>query len=298
MGKIAREVDGFTSLPVQLPSAIEPQTTVQHFLYLQPHTPSVPDEDAPRSLFLVNVPVTATEGDLKHLFTTQLSGGRIENVYLAEAVPGRTAIAAAKASRSSRKRKRMAPDEIESALATYRLPEVWPSEVHCSGGTAVVVFVDRPSMELTLKAARKAAKSSLQITWRDGLSTSSNCGLQRYERFHLLRYPSQRELLRSVDGYMSAYAQMEEARSRENARKRQVPDEDGFVTVTRGSKGGVCAEDAQELAEKLKRQTKAAQDFYRFQLREKKKEQHNEMLRKFDSDKRKISDMRKRRING
>ncbi|RMD42574.1 hypothetical protein DV735_g2546, partial [Chaetothyriales sp. CBS 134920] len=298
MGKLAREVGGFVALPVHLPSAIEPQTTVQHFLYLRPHDPSIPDEDAPRSLFLVNVPVTATEGDLKHLLTTQLGGGRVENVHLAETVPGRTAIAAAaKASRSSRKRKRMAADEIESALPTYSLPEVWPSEVHCSGGSAVVVFVDRLSMELTLKAASKAARHGQQIKWRDGLAPSSNWGLQRYEQFDALRYPSQRELLRSVDSYMSAYAQLEEARSRENARKRQVPDEDGFVTVTRGSKGGVRAEEAQELAEKHKRQTKAAQDFYRFQLREKKKEQHDEMLKKFDGDKRKISDMRKRRIN-
>ncbi|RMZ78299.1 hypothetical protein DV737_g3947, partial [Chaetothyriales sp. CBS 132003] len=297
MGKIAKEVGGFIALPLHFPSAIDPQATVQHYLYLQPHDPAVPDQDAPRSLFLVNVPVTATEADLKHLFTTQLEGGRIENVCLAEIAPGRTAVAATRAARSSRKRKRMAADEIEGALDTYSLPEVWPSEVNCSGGTAVVVFVDRPSMELTLKTARKAVKAGRQIKWRDGLPPSSDWGLQRYEKFNALRYPSQRELLRSVDGYMSAYAQMEEARSREKTRKRQVPDEDGFVTVTRGSRGGVRTEDVQELAEKQKKQTKALQDFYRFQLREKRKEQHDEMLKKFDDDKRKIADMRKRRIN-
>ncbi|RMZ90210.1 hypothetical protein DV736_g2577, partial [Chaetothyriales sp. CBS 134916] len=297
MGRIAKEVSGFIALPLHLPSAIDLQATVQHYLYLRPHDPAVPDEDTPRSLFLVNVPVTTTEADLKYLFMTQLNGGRIDKVCVAETAPGRTAIAATKAARSGRKRKRMAADEIESALDTYSLPEVWPSEVNCSGGTAVVVFVDRPSMELTVKAARKAVKAGQQIKWRDGLPPSSDFGLQRYEKFNALRYPSQRELLRTVDGYMSAYAQMEEARSRENARKRQVPDDDGFVTVTRGSRGGVRAEDVQDLAVKQKRQAKALQDFYRFQLRERRRGQHDEMLKKFDDDKKKIADMRKRRIN-
>ena len=299
MVKIVRDVASFVALPISLPSALDTAETVQHYLYLKPHDPKAADEDAQRSLFLVNIPVTTTEADLKHLFTNQLGAGRVRHVYFSENAPGRAVIADSKSARSSRKRKRMAAEEIEAGLDGHNLPEIWPSEIHASGATAIVVFVDRSSMELTLKAARKAVKTGKEITWREGLETNSNFGLHRYEEFNALRFPSRRELLRSVDGYMSAYAQMEEVRSLENAKKRQMPDEDGFVTVTRGSRGGVRAEEAKELGKKQKEKDKSrgVEDFYRFQMREKRKEQHEEMLKKFDDDKLKIAEMRQRRKN-
>ena len=295
MVKIARDVAGFVALPIKLPSALDPAASVQHYLYLKAHDPKVADEDAPRSIFLVNIPVTTTEADLKNLFTEQLGAGRIENIYFSEDAPGRAAVAASKSTRSSRKRKRMAAAEIESGLDGYGLPSVWSSEIHSSGATAIVLFVDRPSMELTLKAARRAPKTGQEIKWRAGLESHSELGLRRYENFNALRYPSRRELLRSVDGYMSAYAQMEEARARENARKRQMPDEDGFVTVTRGPRSGIRAEEAKELGEKQKEKSTGFEDFYRFQMREMRKEQHSDILRQFDDDKRRLAEMRQRR---
>jgi len=74
-----------------------------------------------------------------------------------------------------------------------------------------------------------------------------------------------------------------------------MPDEDGFVTVTRGSKGGTRMDQAKELAEKQKEKNKGLADFYRFQMREKRKEQQTEMLKKFADDKRKVEEMRQRR---
>jgi hypothetical protein len=88
---------------------------------------------------------------------------------------------------------------------------------------------------------------------------------------------------------------MEEARSRENARKRQLPDEDGFVTVTRGARGAARLDEVKEVAEKQKGKSRGLEDFYRFQMREKRKEEHAEMLKKFEEDKRKVDDMRQRR---
>ena len=298
MGKIAHEVAGFVALPVQLPSALAVGEYVTHYIYLKPHDPQVADEDASRSLFLVNIPVTTTEADLRHLLITQLQGGRIENVHFSETTAGKANIASSKSSRSSRKRKRMTAEEIEVGLDGHGLPEVWPSEIHSSGVTAIVVFVDRPSMELALKAARKAAKTGQKVIWRDGLAPSLSFGLKRYERYHSARSPSRRELLKCVDGYMSAYAQMEEVRSSENAKKRAVPDEDGFITVTRGSKGTVRADEAKEAGTKQREKDKGLEDFYRFQMREKRKEKHDEMLQKWEGDKAKMAEMRQRRANG
>jgi ribosomal RNA-processing protein 7 len=99
---------------------------------------------------------------------------------------------------------------------------------------------------------------------------------------------------------MSAYARVEEARSKEEAKKRQQPDEDGFITVTKGARGGVVRkEDAKQLGEKQREKDrnkhKEMGNFYRFQMREMRKEQQGELIRKFDADKRRLDEMRKRK---
>lgn len=298
MGKIPREVSGLVALPVTLKPPVSSFLAATHYIYLRPHDPKVADEDAARSLFLVNIPVTTTETHLRHLFTTQLSAGRVERIHFSEDASGRASVALGKSARG-KKRKRATADEVEAGLDAYRLPETSEGDVHASGATAIVVFVDHPSMELTLKAAKKAAKVGHEIVWGSGIEEKlPKLGLQKYQKFNQLRYPSPRELLRSVDEYMIAYAQMEEARSKEHARKRQVPDEEGFVTVTRGSKGGLRKEDAEELALKQKKKDRGFENFYRFQTREKRKEQQGEMLRKFQDDKRKVEEMRRRRQEG
>ncbi len=53
--------------------------------------------------------------------------------------------------------------------------------------------------------------------------------------------------------------------------------------------------DAKELGEKQKEKEKGIENFYRFQMRERRKEQQGELMRKFEEDKRRVEEMRKRR---
>ena len=298
MKKVPREVAGFICLPITLKSPVAPAPAATHYLYVRPHDPKVADEDASRSLFLVNIPVTTTEAHLRHLFSSQLSAGRVDRIHFSENAPGRASVAAGKSAKS-KKRKRATAEEAEAGLDVYQLPQVSELELHASGATAIVVFVDRPSMELSLKAAKKAAKLEQEIVWGQGLKGKAPLlGLKRYEQIYRRRYPSSQELLQSVDQYMAAFAEMEEARSKESARKRQVPDEDGFVTVTRGSKGGLRKEEAAELGVKQKEKNMGFENFYRFQMREKRKEQQEELLRRFEDDKKKVEAMRQKRQAG
>ena len=95
---------------------------------------------------------------------------------------------------------------------------------------------------------------------------------------------------------MTAYANKEAARARKLTRQRQEPDEDGFVTVTRGGRSGPARqEQAQEVLEKHKERQKGLEDFYRFQSREKKKERAGELIKKFEEDREKVRKMRERR---
>lgn len=95
---------------------------------------------------------------------------------------------------------------------------------------------------------------------------------------------------------MSAFAAQEAARTRLLARQRQEPDEDGFVTVTRGGRSGPPRhEEAQEKAEKQQKKQKGLEDFYRFQTREKRKEKAGELVRRFQDDRHKLKEMKERR---
>lgn len=291
-------IAGFLALPITLRSHIASSPDAVHYLYLKAHEPKEADEDAARSLFLVNIPITTTPQHLKHLFTTQLAGGRIEEIRFSEDGVGKSVVAAG--SGRSRKRKRMTAEEIEAGLDKYHLPQIHERTLHTSGSAAVVVFVDKPSMDLALKSARKAIKTGQKIVWGEGIEDElPPLGLKRYQLANQLRFPSRRELLRCVDGYMTAFAQMEEARAQENARKRQEPDEDGFITVVRGSKGGLRTEDAKGLddKQKTKDEDRVVDDFYRFQMRERRKAEQEQLLKKFGEDKTKVDQMRRKRLS-
>ena len=103
-------------------------------------------------------------------------------------------------------------------------------------------------------------------------------------------------MLESVNTYMTAFAAKEAAQARLQAKQRQEPDKDGFITVTRGGRTGPARQDvAQEQAEKQKQKQKGLEDFYRFQTREKRKARAGELVRKFEEDKEKVKRMRERR---
>ena len=80
------------------------------------------------------------------------------------------------------------------------------------------------------------------------------------------------------------------------ARLRQEPDADGFITVTRGARAGPARQEAaQEQAKKQKEKQKGLDDFYRFQMRERKKAEAGELVRRFEQDKEKVKRMREQR---
>ena len=91
---------------------------------------------------------------------------------------------------------------------------------------------------------------------------------------------------------------------REALAKRNVPDADGFITVTRawgrrnintdGEGVSVSAVKA-SLVKDLKPKDHGLVDFYRFQMRESKRNQLAELRRKFEEDKQKIEELKKKR---
>jgi len=182
-------ISDYHIFPLDLPPllALKSQPPATHYLYFRPHAPKIPSPDTSRSLFLVNVPFDATETHLRTLFSTQLGlpAGRIERVrFEGQRVKDREPRGETgdgivegelkgilKGGKKSKKRKRAAFEEqgeLED-MEGMALPRMWDRDVLRAGGTAVVVFVDRVSMEAVVKAVRRVRKSGEKVVWGEGL---------------------------------------------------------------------------------------------------------------------------------
>ncbi|KAL8644945.1 MAG: hypothetical protein Q9210_006989 [Variospora velana] len=297
------EIAGYTVFPLSLPPLPSFPVSATHYLFLRPHEPKLPSPAAARSLFLVNVPFDSTELHIKNLLSIQigLPHGRIEEVLFAgsRSTAPKVKDAAAKPSngKQGKKRKRVYEHRAIDELEGTALPATWDRELRKDGLTAVVVFVDRPSMDAAFKAVRQIRKNDIAPVWGEGSEGQvPPLGSARYINHHKLQYPDREQLLQSANTYMSEFAAREAEQARLQARKRQVPDDEGFITVTKGGRNGPARqESAQESAVKQKEKQKGLEDFYRFQHREKKKEKAAELMRKFEEDKEKVRKMKEKR---
>ena len=163
--RVPASVNEYTVVPLSIPPTDSfPQPTT-HYLYLRPNAPKVPTETTPRELFLVNLPIDATEPHVRSLFADQLGGARIEKVEFEGARTGRK-VTAPVTSKAGKKRKRAAAEEQESVA----LPETWDRAVGRSGNTAVATFVDAASAEMAVKEAKRAVKAGKEVGWDKGVT--------------------------------------------------------------------------------------------------------------------------------
>ncbi|KAH6878619.1 ribosomal RNA-processing protein 7-domain-containing protein [Alternaria rosae] len=307
-----KTVADFTVLPLTLPtlSGIPAHCNdAKHYIYVKPHAPSIPTADDERSLFIANTPVDASERNIRALFQEQLGGSMVERVEFDASVPAQPMHKRWKSDKpvaqddsvTSRGKKRKRTDDaaviaegvVEDAESA--LPRLWNSEVRKSGSGAVVVFVDKKSTRGALKEIQKAVKEGRSISWKGG----EGLGVERYKSHNTLIYPTPTLLQASLNAYLTQFNALETARNRIRKTSRSVPDEEGFMTVTRGGRVGPArleeAEKKKAELDERKRNHRATDDFYRFQNRERRKEAEGLLKRKFEEDRRRVEGMRERR---
>ncbi|KAJ4292562.1 hypothetical protein N0V90_009225 [Kalmusia sp. IMI 367209] len=304
-------VADFIVLPLALPSllGLPPSCDdAKHYVYVRAHAPSIATESSARSLFIANVPVDASETNIRALFAEQLGGARVEGVDFDSSIPAVVEHKRFKSNEKSggtgesrgKKRKRGEADIVAEGVVEDEesaLPRIWNGELRRSGACAVVTFVDKGSMRGALKEVSTAVKERRNITWPGG----ETLGVERYKSHASLLYPAPSGLQSTTNAYLAQFDRAHAQRSRQLAHLRNVPDEDGFITVTRG--GGRSAPAARlEIAEKQKsehedRKKKKGElnGFYRFQNREKRKEEEGRLRRQFEKDRRRVVEMRERR---
>lgn len=310
MAPIPKTIGEFSVLPLSIPPLPSyPQATTHH-LYVRRHEPKNPSPDDERSLFVTNVPTDSTEPHFRAVIATLVGPGRFESIqFEADKKTALASLEPAQAARlsavASRKRKRddaeSEDDEDDDEAQVARLPTTWTRQVHRSGSTAVILLADEKSVDLVLKAIIKAHKAKKFPVWGDGVTEKVPPLGSHWLRAHnKLSYPPTALLQQSVDAFFSVYNRKEKDANELAKRLRHEPDEDGFVTVTRGGRAAPARKEEAEEAKRrmLEREQKKKDEmgnFYRFQLRERKKAEQAELIKQFDEDRKKVQAMRQKR---
>lgn len=114
-------------------------------------------------------------------------------------------------------------------------------------------------------------------------------GIKTWILAHKLTFPQQEDALTYVNKYMSAFDQAEKEKKEEILKRTNVPDEEGFLLVPKEKATRRLWESDMQ---KIKKRNKELTDFYRFQVREVKKEQFLNLYEKFENDKKRIQELK------
>ncbi|KAL2115605.1 hypothetical protein VTJ04DRAFT_9860 [Mycothermus thermophilus] len=315
---IPATIGDFSVLPVSIPPLPSFPRKVVHHLYVRRSAPKIPTETDARSLFITNVPVDSTEAHLRALVTSLVGSGRFESATFEDErrdANNPSPVAAAQPASAAillrvhgRKRKREEEEAEREQEILARIPDTWSRPLRRSGGTAVVLLADEKSVEQVLKAIAKAHKTKKYPTWGVAVSGSSAgkaplvplLGPAWLKAHNRLSYPDRAALQASVDAFSALFADREREAAEIAKRLRNEPDEDGFVTVTRGGRTAPVSqaeveEARRRMLEKEKKRKEELANFYRFQLRERRKEEQAELLKRFEDDRKKLEAMRSKK---
>lgn len=276
---VSTDIKGFSILPVQLPGS-----QINHYIYFKKHDVKGGSETSNRSLFVCNLPVASSQQVLKKYFSDVAIGATIE-LYVASLLtdyPEDIWINLSKLTSD------LEVSEDVTKEAASRLPK------NC----AVVTFVDKAAFLLAYNSIKKLSTAAKVSSWP--LPTFS--AAHYLEKFQA-QILDPEQLSNEVSQALVEFDRAEKESMESLQRQTQLVDEDGFTLVVgshRKTKAGILGK--QKLAatveldkanSKLKKKEK--EDFYRYQLRQKKKDEMTELLHKFKQDQNRVHMMREKK---
>ncbi|KAJ2234693.1 hypothetical protein H4R99_004014 [Coemansia sp. RSA 1722] len=306
------EIGGYKVLPVRFDSSNTESAT--HFIYFKQHNNNRDEILMPssRTLFMYNLPADTSERDIKRLFQGLARVARVvfhevvgQDILRTTAIKAKmiNEIAASIAATTEKPAGGRKHKQKKEETKEEPTKPVARAHVLASGGSAHVVLLEDEEMEsvLSMKAGVRQWPERESDDRTDPLEYR---GLTRYLFEHRAARPPAELLKADVDGYMAKFQEAQFERDRMLAQKQNVPDEDGFITVvrrgrnTRNSDGknavvAATVEEAREAA--VKKKEVLFGNMYRFQVRERKRDQLAELRKKFEEDKEKIARMRQAR---
>jgi ribosomal RNA-processing protein 7 len=269
------EIKGYHVLPVHLP-----RTKALHYIFYKKHEIKASDKEGNQSLFMINLPIASDLATLKRYFSQVALGATIES--------------------------------FSESLLNNCVEDVWidlsklTSELELTQGDdprtrlpkncGIVNFVDKSALSLAYNSLKKLSNNLTSSSWPIIEFDSS----YYYNKLKSQIYDSA-ELSQDVSQSLIQFDKLEAESIQALKNQTELVDEDGFTLVVgshRKTKAGILGK--QKLVNKIesaksKKNTKEKQDFYKFQLRQRKKDEMNELLTKFKSDQEKVRLMKEKK---
>ncbi|KAK7423166.1 hypothetical protein QQX98_001243 [Neonectria punicea] len=298
--------DQFVVLPIKIPGTPSYPETAIHEVRVRRNAPKIPSANDSRSLFLKNIPADGTEPHFRAVFTELVGAGRFESITFEDQTKSSLPIDPAHATKLNalaRKRKREEVEAEERAREeeAVQLPQIWSRRLQRSSSTAVVLLADEKSVQQVLKAIAKVHKTKKYPSWGSNLADEVPALGSSWVSSHLqMSRVDKQATQKAVHAFFNAFNRKEKEAAELSKRLRNEPDDDGFVTVVRGGRVAPASRNEAEEAKRkmIDRDTKKkseTQDFYRFQLRERRKAEQAALLKSFEEDRRKVNAMRQKR---
>ncbi|KAF8951836.1 Ribosomal RNA-processing protein 7, partial [Entomortierella lignicola] len=293
------EIANFYILPLHMPAISTSHSSptyknVLHYLYFKKHESPKQDAKTPkdRTLFLLNIPVDATESHIRELFKPY---GRVASVHFLNRVRDNNLTKEEREQQEELERLEREAEAIEEAKNTKgkkgnkKQPSTSSTEttqdqrrkLFATGSQAYVVFLEEQELVKVLnmkKKKRSWINTGADATPADAAKLSSLGVAKWLNDYHRMR-PNHSALQIKVDDYMDKFERSEYEAQQAALARLNVMDDDGFTLVTRaGNKGyntdGVIKVQAikAEEVKNIKPKKKELQDFYRFQMREAKRD--------------------------
>ncbi|CUM63653.1 uncharacterized protein PRCAT00001236001 [Priceomyces carsonii] len=277
-------IRGFEVLPVKLA-----ECESLHYLFFKKHdvrSSEKNESSGGRSIFFFNLPVCTTATVMKKFFQEIAIGSTIESFtpsFLSDCEEDLW----------------LDLGRLTTGLDLQQHDNSHELRLKIPKNCGIVTFVDKSAFLLALNSLKKLASASMQANW----PLEGPFGLIFYLKKYQAQVLDNALLAQSVSDALESFDNAERDSYDQLQQQAQVVDEDGFTLVVgshRKTKAGIMGKqklaatvEVTRAADKLKKKEKA--DFYRFQLRERKKEEMNDLLKKFKEDQERVRLMKEKK---
>lgn len=157
-----------------------------------------------------------------------------------------------------------------------------------------VVFGQATSVE---KALNKPSDEERSVSTKQN---PISIGMKKWCEDYKNKFIDEKKMKREIDAFMQSYDQKQSKLEEEEVDKTNVPDDDGWITVTsksRKANRALTERNILKLKSKQKKRTEKMKllNFYNFQAKESKRDYIVQLRKKFEEDKKHIEEMKQNR---
>lgn len=279
------EIKGFQILSVRLP-----ESNGTHYIYFRKHDvkgnqSATSQYISGRLMFVFNLPIETNLTTLKKYFQQVAIGATLETYYPSMVTDSEEDVY-------------IDLSQLTSDIDYQQDGHILDITLKLPKNCGIVTFIDKASFQLAFNSLKKLSNDSKSTNWPMAALGS---------KFLLGKYKQQiydpAELAASVSSALSDFNRAEQESREELKRLTELVDEDGFTLVVgshRKTKAGIMGKQKYAATvgsenAKTKMKKKEKEDFYRFQLREKKKAEMTDLLKKFKQDQERIKIMKEKK---